>query len=796
MVNPVDQAMPSYWTLINTGGSINLANALLQLSPEAQENYLPLKAIKVSHQFSKDLAACGFYRNNSIQDATAAKQRNESRRLKKEIMMLGLKESLDKETREIAKLSRKLAMKQRQHRNQQMKKMKMLVCAIKNLQGVCRGWRGRNTAMRRRVIREAVRFVVRTSILFGAARASAELMEPHFAAQIIQKAWKRCLRKRRIKQIRGRRAKMGLKHKPGQFSRSDRIDDDDGCLSPKVIGNHKRIVGKWTPKSPNTNRYGGRGRVEDGITPLGGHNKRTGRKKKNKKEEARQHSYFRRGKRDSIVAFTKAAAMISKIHLASGGAWGVRDDEKVEEFVDKKVTDKMKVLAQSAAKRVKRKKSLVVDHENEEAEDAENYIRVKKKLHMIKIKSLQNVIISKSERPTTPPEDIKGKGQIRHDVSRWTIRLAPEQQEFLKKFEGKKSTILEDEETLRRPSSAGARPSKRAVAEVTELTKPALKEIIRRTTQVNPRQQRLSVKTNGLDALTEGRETESPHTHTPMSGAGTNSLHDDGESPIHFSPSPAHKANPGEEAFDHGSTILGSIMMGLDGVNLPKVPSRPEGLKSALQGSTPLRNRRVSAGDQSSRATGRQRQSRRSFNEIMKSDAGLIDFSAGMQRGLDMEMQRMADAEQKLDEQREREREQKEREQKEREREEEEDDSEDDEGGGHGHGFGSVVDDAVFVKEAEEVGLTVVLSPKNELKIQDEGGGSTGGGTGGGEEEEGYADDGFEEDEEEEGEEKKEEEKPEKPKVVAAPAMKDEDEDDYGDDDFEEFEQSESTDLP
>ena len=58
-----------------------------------------------------------------------------------------------------------------------MKKMKMLVCAIKNLQGVCRGWRGRNTAMRRRVIREAVRFVVRTSILFGAARASAELME-------------------------------------------------------------------------------------------------------------------------------------------------------------------------------------------------------------------------------------------------------------------------------------------------------------------------------------------------------------------------------------------------------------------------------------------------------------------------------------------------------------------------------------------------------------------------------------------------------------------------------------------
>ena len=89
---------------------------------------------------------------------------------------------------------------------------------------------------------------------------------------------------------------MGLKHKPGQFSRSDRIDDDDGCLSPKVIGNHRRIVGKWTPKSPNTNRYGGRGRVEDGIAPLGGHNKRTGRKKKNKKEGETQS----RSERDEL----------------------------------------------------------------------------------------------------------------------------------------------------------------------------------------------------------------------------------------------------------------------------------------------------------------------------------------------------------------------------------------------------------------------------------------------------------------------------------------------------------------
>jgi hypothetical protein len=61
--------------------------------------------------------------------------------------------------------------------NRQVKRMRTFVHAIVNLQGVCRGLKGRSVAHRRRVIREAVRFVVRTSILFGAARASAELME-------------------------------------------------------------------------------------------------------------------------------------------------------------------------------------------------------------------------------------------------------------------------------------------------------------------------------------------------------------------------------------------------------------------------------------------------------------------------------------------------------------------------------------------------------------------------------------------------------------------------------------------
>ena len=50
------------------------------------------------------------------------------------------------------------------------------------------------------------------------------------------------------------------------------------------------------------------------------------KKKKKKLEEKNlhKHAYFRRGKRDSIVAFTKAAAMISKIQVLGGGEWGVR----------------------------------------------------------------------------------------------------------------------------------------------------------------------------------------------------------------------------------------------------------------------------------------------------------------------------------------------------------------------------------------------------------------------------------------------------------------------------------------
>ena len=94
---------------------------------------------------------------------------------------------------------------------------------IKSIQGRFRGWQGRYEAQRRRVIREAVRFVVRTSILFGAARASAELMEPHFAAGMIQKKWRKVLRKRRIRAMRMKRHKFSAKPKTGGFGRSTTV---------------------------------------------------------------------------------------------------------------------------------------------------------------------------------------------------------------------------------------------------------------------------------------------------------------------------------------------------------------------------------------------------------------------------------------------------------------------------------------------------------------------------------------------------------------------------------------------
>jgi len=42
----ISNSNPNYWTLLNTGGSADLAKVLDILSPQALDNYLPFKAKK------------------------------------------------------------------------------------------------------------------------------------------------------------------------------------------------------------------------------------------------------------------------------------------------------------------------------------------------------------------------------------------------------------------------------------------------------------------------------------------------------------------------------------------------------------------------------------------------------------------------------------------------------------------------------------------------------------------------------------------------------------------------------
>lgn len=224
--------------------------------------------------------------------------------------------------------------------------------AYAKMQGICRGWFGRVEANRRRVIREAVRFVVRTSILFGAARASAELMEPHYASQMIQTCWRRMKRRERIRQIRSRRAKMGL--------RNDRLGSDFRGIDVGEVKKRGRSFSildtgdgdhelRPTPQSPRqVHKVGSWQKRPSGY----GKKKKKQSKNKKKTENVHKHAYFRRGKRDSIIAFTKAAAMISKIQVLGGGEWGVRKNEDISHLVSNKITEKMKGYASAAADRV------------------------------------------------------------------------------------------------------------------------------------------------------------------------------------------------------------------------------------------------------------------------------------------------------------------------------------------------------------------------------------------------------------------------------------------------------------
>ena len=263
--------------------------------------------------------------------------------------------------------------------NNKIARLRRLMRGIKNVQGMMRGMRGRKKASRHRVIREAVRFVVRTAILFGAARASAELMEPHFAAQMIQRGWRKSLRRRKIKAMRLKRQKLGLRHGVHGTKHGNNGSHNDHNKEPEEP-DRKRIVGKWIQKQGSSGRN--ITKIGADMSPVSKKKALAAAKKRKKKDDGLganglPHAYFRRGKRDSIVAFTKAAAMISKIHLLNGGEWGIRDDESASfaGLVSPTVNKKMKEFAMSAANRIKKAK----DDEVEEKKRKEEFIKGEKK---------------------------------------------------------------------------------------------------------------------------------------------------------------------------------------------------------------------------------------------------------------------------------------------------------------------------------------------------------------------------------------------------------------------------------
>jgi len=108
----ITNSNPSYWTLLNTGGSNDLARVLDILSPQAMENYLPFKSKKATG-FTNGLYN-RFYSNCSIQDATKHRERLLLQQSLAEKKMRTLKASFDSQTIKIAKIQRQLAMKQKQ----------------------------------------------------------------------------------------------------------------------------------------------------------------------------------------------------------------------------------------------------------------------------------------------------------------------------------------------------------------------------------------------------------------------------------------------------------------------------------------------------------------------------------------------------------------------------------------------------------------------------------------------------------------------------------------------------------
>ncbi|GMH57665.1 hypothetical protein TrRE_jg4491, partial [Triparma retinervis] len=284
----------SHWTLVSTGASSSLSEILGGLNDAAKEKYLPYMAVRVNHDFSKVLSG-RFWRNlekmvklKSSMDAQSVAISRLQRQLALQQHQVAMKAVCEVAAWEIQKawkrmLGRVLIRRMLEYRsalllatrcwfllmkwkrkvgagklqstwrvysaNRKLDKMRNFVRSIKNIQGLCRGWHGRNEAARRRVIREAVRFVVRTSILFGAARASAELMEPHFAAGMIQRAWRKMLRRRNAKARKLKRLKLGLRGDNRGNLRDDMLGGGHGLTSRNhhkpTPGGGSRIKGQW-----------------------------------------------------------------------------------------------------------------------------------------------------------------------------------------------------------------------------------------------------------------------------------------------------------------------------------------------------------------------------------------------------------------------------------------------------------------------------------------------------------------------------------------------------------------------
>ena len=110
-------ATTNMMTLLNTGASTNLRNILSNLSPEALSNYKPYQAIRVDHNFTRDITICGFYENNTLTEATESLLRLKKHKLKIKEERIKLTNKFNESTLQIAKINKLLSVKERKTAN-------------------------------------------------------------------------------------------------------------------------------------------------------------------------------------------------------------------------------------------------------------------------------------------------------------------------------------------------------------------------------------------------------------------------------------------------------------------------------------------------------------------------------------------------------------------------------------------------------------------------------------------------------------------------------------------------------